>query len=471
MNVRTRRRKERIIHTTLRRLRRLVTGGDDPEPDASADALLSDERSAEYVHNPVIVIPGLLGTRLVATGTDTSVWGDFDARSSRSRAQTSSRDLVAIPMQFGTPLDQLERYSQPDGTLGVITSSVAGMSVKLKAYDDILMAMGVGSYTRAHGRRDRDASAAAFEFDYDWRLSLDEAAVRLHDFILQAQRFLQLKSGKYEPIRFDIVAHSMGGLVLRYYLQYGPRLVPHDGSPPTPDWRGADSVDTAVIVGTPNAGAVGAMATMVRGVPKNPLVPAYSAMTLGTMPGSYQLLPRARHAPFKRLDGSSLIDPLDPEFWLDMGWGLGALDTNPELMRHTAHLDTPQRRRDLAEDHLRKCATNARLFHEAMDAHVPRRPAHLRMHLFLGDSKDTERLGGGSRGDKTLRVLRRAPGDGSVLRSSALLDENVNDDLDGRVASPIRWDSVTLLNSPHRGLMGDPLFLKNLLFRLHAEPR
>ena len=54
-------------------------------------------------------------------------------------------------------------------------------------------------------------------------------------------------------VRFDIVVHSMGGLLTRYYLCYGTQSLPADGSLPTLNWAGTQFVERAVLVGTPSA--------------------------------------------------------------------------------------------------------------------------------------------------------------------------------------------------------------------------
>ena len=242
------------------RWRRRIPGfrnHDEEERYESADIADIYQRAARQdlsTRNPVIVIPGVMGSKLVASESTRSLWGDF-----RKGARPDSSDdarLIALPMERGRPLHLLHSLSESDGTLGQIKSKVAGISIRLSFYSDVLSALGVGSYGGSHSVRSKhipdyhreEGASVAFEFSYDWRRSLDESAARLQQFITQATRFIQLQLGNSDPIKFDIVAHSMGGLVLRYFLQYGGQLLPYDGSLPRLNWVGAEMIETAIIV-------------------------------------------------------------------------------------------------------------------------------------------------------------------------------------------------------------------------------
>jgi len=124
----------------------------------------------------------------------------------------------------------------------------------------------------------------------------------------------------------------MGGLVARYYLRYGPRPLPDDGSLPPLDWAGARNVARVVLVGTPNAGSVLAMQDLIDGHRLARVLPEYPAAVLGTMPAIYQLLPRSRHgALVDAADGQRKIDLDDPALWRDMKWGLASPDQDNVL--------------------------------------------------------------------------------------------------------------------------------------------
>ena len=106
-----------------------------------------------------------------------------------------------------------------------------------------------------------------------------------------------------------------------------------------------------------------------------------------------------------------------------------------------------------------------------MDIPVTSRPSHLRLHLIAGDGKRTPVLCTASRDNRRLEFLSYAPGDGTVLRSSALLDERVGSDWTPRLTSPLQWDSVMFLPSTHMGLTRDPVFINNVLYLLLEKPR
>ena len=70
-----------------------------------------------------------------------------------------------------------------------------------------------------------------------------------------------------------------------------------------------------------------------------------------------------------------------------------------------------------------------------------------------------------------LQIVDKGPGDGVVLRSSALLDERLKDQQMGRLVSPVRWDQVFFVFAGHVDLTRVPVFTDNLLFILLESPR
>ena len=422
--------------------------------------------------NPIVFIPGVMGSKLVDTKSAQSVWGDFN-RSYTDPTRGANRRLIALPMEPGVPLDRLASATQADGT--VAEARPRRLPFAVGAYRDILQTFGVGlGRPSSRHRPDYGVSGtfASFEFGYDWRRSLDETARSLEAFLRLATYFVQAIRGNSERVKFDVVAHSMGGLVLRYYLRYGGQLLPYDGSLPRITWAGCERISRAIIIGTPNAGSSMAIDRLVSGLPAIRLVhPGLDPFIVGTMPAVYQLLPRVRHRPLVVASGeSSSADLFDPEFWNYMRWGLAGTDGDALLALQLEGVKSPAERRYRALEHLEKCLLNAKIFHQSLD--IPAQgPSTLEIHLVAGDAIATAATAMGKPGEKRVRTVRYGAGDGTVLRSSALLDERMGAEWKPGLKSPIAWSSVVFAESSHMALTRDRVVIDNVLFRLFENPR
>ncbi|MEO6595394.1 MAG: hypothetical protein ABIP94_11635 [Planctomycetota bacterium] len=275
--------------------------------------------------------------------------------------------------------------------------------------------------------------------------------------------------------RFDVVAHSMGGLVARYFLQFGTADLPADGSLPMVTWAGAEQIDRLVLVGTPNLGSMEALQTLVQGFTPGRFLPLYDAAVLGTMPSIYQLLPRSGQGLVLDTYGKPLdIDIYDPAQWIRNGWGLASPGTERYLQWLLPDEPDPAARRARANEVLAANLDRARRFHAALDQD-PQVPCPAELRLFAADTIPTlartrlvatdGRLVPQLDGD-SLREF----GDGTVPRFSALADRNVGGRLGGWLDSPVRWHGVTFLPDDHIGLTRNPVFTANLLFYLLEQP-
>ncbi|MEM6507144.1 MAG: hypothetical protein AAF711_17025, partial [Planctomycetota bacterium] len=266
-----------------------------------------------------------------------------------------------------------------------------------------------------------------------------------------------------------VVAHSMGGLVLRYYLRYGTQALPDDGSLPGLNWAGAEHIERAIIIGTPNAGSVLSLKQLVEGVNYVGLItPTYRPAVLGSMPSIYQLLPRVRHGRVVDEVTGEPIDFFDAEVWRRYGWGLadpGDARTRRWLLPDAAD---DAERDAIAFEHLQKCLARAEQTFRALDRPADP-PGHLRLVLYAGDVDETpDILSVDGRGK--IRVKSYTPGDGTVTRASTLMDERVGRGYAPRVRSPVRWDHVQFIPADHIGLTSDPSFSNNVLYELLERP-
>ena len=96
-------------------------------------------------------------------------------------------------------------------------------------------------------------------------------------------------------------------------------------------------------------------------------------------------------------------------------------------------------------------------------------PASLSLYLFAGDAEKTPAVIGASA--KGIRVLAYGPGDGTVLRTSAVMDERVGGEWQPGLVTPIDWSGVTFVVGDHLALTRNPTFTDNVLYRLLEAPR
>lgn len=425
--------------------------------------------------NPVVVIPGVLGSKLVDFESGAKVWGAFVYGAADADKPDGAR-LVALPMAQGRSLASLRDRVEATEALDTLELDVGFLrGLEIGAYVDIIKTLAAGDYVdqtlaQAGAVNYGGEHYTCFQFAYDWRRDLSEQAAALHALVQGAEAATQAARGSSDPVRVDVVAHSMGGLVLRYYLRYGPAPLPEDGSLPPLTWEGAQRIEHAIIVGTPNAGSAMAMTQLVNGVKYAPLTPYYRSAVLGTMPAIYMLLPRDRHGAVV-VDGTGArLDILDPATWERFEWGLADPDQDKVLRWLLPEVESAQERRAIALDHLRKSLARADQFFRALDAPA-QPPAHLRLSLIAGDAHPTPARVAVDRATGKVRISGFAPGDGTVTRGSALMDERVGAPWQPRLRSPIGWTSVAFLHSDHLGLTRDPAFADNVLFTLLESPR
>ncbi|HEU5283593.1 MAG TPA: hypothetical protein VFU53_07260, partial [Burkholderiales bacterium] len=368
------------------------------------DLALTYNRAAGHhgpERNPIIAIPGILGTKLVARDSLRVVWGAFD-RGSANPARPEDARLIALPIRAGQSLEGLRDEVEPAGVLERVRVSLLGIPVDILAYAQILATLGAGGY------RDESLGLAGavdygpghftcFQFGYDWRRDNVESARQLARFVREKRDTVRAeyrkRFGVDKPdLKFDVAAHSMGGLVVRYFLMYGEQDLPEDGSLPELTWEGARYLERVIIIGTPNAGAAQALLDLVNGRNIGPTLPYYRPALMGTFPSTYQLLPRSRHGAVV-WDGDPsrpVEDVLDAALWERLGWGLAASNEEPALAALMPDVGDVQARRAAALDLQRRALLRARQFQAALDRPAPPPPG-LELFLFVGAGEPTPR--------------------------------------------------------------------------------
>ncbi|MFA6290617.1 MAG: hypothetical protein WC637_02485 [Victivallales bacterium] len=423
--------------------------------------------------NPVIVIHGFLGAKLKNFRTGEPVWGEFKGIDILKGYSSEQLKDLSVPMEIGRSLKDLKNDVHPYSILNNVDVRILGLHFNMDAYDRMLKILANAGYV-PEGKPVPLGKhfSSLFVFYYDWRRDLPENADRLHDFIQQKRTYMQEQYKKnygvvdYD-VQFDILAHSMGGLLSRYYLQYGNQGLPEDGSMPKLDWRGSRHIDKLVIVATPNAGYLDTFVEMQEGLAVAPEAPVYPPGIIGTFPTYYQMLPlvSTRSVIYKDDPDGPPVNLFDPNVWEKMKWGLLNPKQDEYLKIMLPNAKTPGERHAIAFDHLRKCLKRAKQFTDALrvDA-IP--PDDVSLYLFLGDSVPTRRTAEVDRNTGSFTVTDYEAGDGKVLASSARMDEREGGEWTPFFRSPIKWQIVMHIFAAHMGITSSKEFEDNVSYYL-----
>jgi pimeloyl-ACP methyl ester carboxylesterase len=152
-------------------------------------------------------------------------------------------------------------------------------------------------------------------FAYDWRQDNIATARGLERLIETVRR-----DYANPDLRVDIVAHSMGGLIARYYLRYGTDDV-LDGEEHSVTLYGTTRVRKLILLGTPNMGSTSSLHAFLTGelIGLKRIPPE----VLATMPSGYQLFPHPLVTWLIDTEGHGLQDELfDGETWRRYRWSI-----------------------------------------------------------------------------------------------------------------------------------------------------
>lgn len=462
----------------------------------------------DEIRNPVIVIHGILGARLEQRSTGKVVFGAFDSTSLDPSKPDGARAL-ALPLEVPASARDYDPSTAdvvPTGPLERFDVELFYGTVSVDVYAKMIRALGIGGFrdpvlvdpsTPAYA----DDHYTCYTFFYDWRRDNVENAIRFGAFVEESRteiearaqrRITKLRASNLPDerahaerlaawlergFRFDVVAHSMGGLIARYYLRHGAVDLPSDGSLPPITWAGSEHIDRLVMVGTPNLGAIESLQKLVLGFAPSYFLPEYDVAVLGSMPSIYQLMPRVDGGWIRDQTGQPIeLDFFDVEEWDRNGWGLLSSDAKRVLSWLLPEVESGARRHAIAKRYLAYCLDRARRFQASLDRRAATRsPTHL--IAFAGDAEPTAAFAEARRSEGGSWILNfrpnefTLPGDGTVTRASAIGDLRPRTDrgVHRRLRSPVDWERVFFLRDDHLGLTSNPTFVNNLLFQLLEE--
>ena len=305
----------------------------------------------------MIVIPGILGSELKNPKTGEIVWP--------SAFRTS---------QEGLPISPDLASNRDDLVPGKIVETVklARVLPEVYVYRDLLDAL-----RRYAGYREGDwenPSADGFQdtfyvFPYDWR---QDNVINARELVRRVER---LKSKLQRPdLKFNVVAHSMGGLIARYAAMYGDADLPAGDGPIQPTWVGAAHIGKIVMIGVPNEGSADAFATIIDGYSiteglrrRVPLLNKLTAEDVVRTPSVFQLMPHRGAVRFVDENLQALnLDLYDPEVWKQYGWSV--IYSSPEFRRRYTGAAGTDGKSDELDLYLAATLRRARRFQEALDA-------------------------------------------------------------------------------------------------------
>lgn len=338
---------------------------------------------------PLIIIPGILGTELVNKNTQLRLWPELFP---------DDRDALLLPIESA---NLRENRDDIIATRVIENADLGKLIPQIGVYAGLLQALeNYAGYKR--GDINNPASDGGqdtfYLFAYDWRRDNVEAAQLL------AEKLARLKTKLNQPeLRFDVIAHSMGGLIARYYAMYGGRDVLSDQTP-KPDWAGAQHINRLILIGTPNAGSFDAFRSLIQGYSVTEANHTRVALFRGlhrrmifTVPSVYQLLPRNTGARFfnERLERLPL-DLYDVATWRQHQWSAAFSAEIQQRERKDFVKKQGLAAGELAAQqlverrarYLTAVLARAQAFQHALDARSTM-PAQMPLHLIGGDCEPT----------------------------------------------------------------------------------
>jgi pimeloyl-ACP methyl ester carboxylesterase len=406
---------------------------------------------------PVIIVPGVLGSRLAERETGEELWPG------RTRKLLTSSYLelaLRIDPETLEPIDD-----------GLVATGLFDGAAGQDFYGKIVAVLQeAGGYRRGKAGEKPAAGATPFyEFAYDWRQD-NLVTVRKLDAFIQ-----QIRRDHDDPaLKVDVIAHSMGGLIVRYYERYGTEDVLDANFFPV-NGAGTEKLRRIVLLGTPNQGTVTAVHSFLNGYRV-----AFSKLPtegVATMPAMYQLFPHPAVDWIVTKSGKPLdYDLFDIDVWRRFEWSI----FNRSVRRRMAHNPDIWPKPELFERWFEKRLGRARRF--TWSLMVPAGNVRLIEPLLLGgDCVPTprrlvlERM----RGESVARLLpeqiaRPAPrvdyealmyesGDGRVTKSSLLGRQELDPGIPAIEYSADEFTTATFDCERHDSLTGNVGFIDSLL--------
>jgi len=421
--------------------------------------------------NPIIIIPGLLGSRLENTETGEIVWGALKVR---QLFFLSERDNSALP------IDKLPLWKNRDkiASKGIIGKYDLPIGIlQFTVYRELLDFFEEIGYTFGDIRNPKPGDNI-YIFDYDWRRDNVENA------ILLGKRIEKIKASTGKPDqKFNLICHSNGGLIARYYARYGDNDVLDQSPDFDVTYAGAKNIKKLILLGPPNLGSMPVFKYLHKGL--NLRILNYPPYILFTMPSIYQILPFREVDSFMDKDGNIMsVDLYDIKNWKKFGWSMYSGE-----MKALIESRYKSKFRDGWEEEFKKfeekrdrfvqaALEKAVLFQESLNFRL-QKAGSCEIILFGSDTQWTlnkAMLVQDKNGEwqtvfsrPHMREKMLMPGDTIVTRDSLLGITDSETKGERRMDSPIHSSFVLFVTQRHENIHKDPVFQNNLLHVLFSD--
>ena len=438
--------------------------------DAAAGSLASSRIDLQHFkagqgdRTPVILIHGLWGAELRSkTEKSDRIWGDFSCFAPTAEKKFAAMALSPDANSNIAPLAAAD-------ILRRVHCNFFGWDFSIDVYSGILdFLQTLGFVPEKTPLPPGNHYCTLFIYYYDWRKSIDENAAGLAEFIDEKKAYLERQfkdcpKHRGKEVRFDLIGHSMGGLIARYYAEYGLQKLGGKNDPlPQRNWYGSGNIRKLIMIGTPNSGYVDTLWEMVNGVRFDPAAPICPAGVLSTFPSYYQMLPDVSDLTVKFAENSKAADIFDINLWQKYQWGLLADNQfNRQLLAKMFPALPEKERNAAAAEYMNTLLNKASRFKLLFSRPIGITPEPLKYYLFASagfatnSSLEIDENSGG------LRIKSSAPGDGKVTLRSAGFERSQKD-------HPLINSDIYILDGGHVGIMASTLFGSNLALVLYSE--
>lgn len=321
--------------------------------------------------DPIIIIPGLTGSELINSRTGEEVW---------FRARRVKDDDLRLPI---SPVLARNRDSLVPRDI-IRSVKLFSFLPETEIYERLIDSLEKrGGYREANWKTatQSDTKDTFFVFAYDWRRDNVENA----RILVRQIETLKRRLGRPD-LKFNVVAHSMGGLIARYAAMYGDTELP--ARAPKPTWAGARHFKKIFLLGTPNEGSILSINALLEGFSyiggglNLPFIQDISRFDVFTIPSIFQLLP---HAGSLVAYGEDLkpftVDVYDPAVWEKYNWAVWQDGNFTKKM-------SPLEQRN-ARPYFTAVLARAKRFQEALDANNSAK-IPVSFYLIGADCKETQ---------------------------------------------------------------------------------